>query len=65
LALLWGPVVTLSVLATGNHYVFDVAAGLLVTAAGFTAGRLTNRLRHQAANDRRTSSLAVATRSHS
>jgi membrane-associated phospholipid phosphatase len=40
LALLWGPLVTLSVLATGNHYVFDVAAGLLVTAVGFTAGRL-------------------------
>jgi membrane-associated phospholipid phosphatase len=40
LALLWGPLVTLSVLATGNHYVFDVAAGLLVTAAGFSTGRL-------------------------
>jgi membrane-associated phospholipid phosphatase len=64
LALLWGPLVTLSVLATGNHYVFDVAAGLLVTVAGFAAGRLTNRHR-QAANDRRTSSLVVATRSYS
>jgi PAP2 superfamily len=64
LALLWGPVVTLSVLATGNHYVFDVAAGLLVTAAGFAAGRLTNRHR-RAANDHRTSSLVVATRSYS
>ena len=40
LALLWGPVVTLAVVATGNHYVFDVAAGLLVTAVGFSAGRL-------------------------
>jgi hypothetical protein len=40
LALLWGPLVTLSVLATGNHYVFDVAAGLLVTAVGFSTGRL-------------------------
>jgi membrane-associated phospholipid phosphatase len=65
LALLWGPLVTLSVLATGNHYVFDVAAGLLVTGLGFWAGRLTNRHRHQAANDRRTSSLVVATRSYS
>jgi hypothetical protein len=44
LALLWGPLVTLSVLATGNHFVFDVAAGLLVTAIGFTAGRLIVRL---------------------
>lgn len=35
LALLWGPIVTLSVLATANHYVFDAAAGLLVTAIGF------------------------------
>jgi membrane-associated phospholipid phosphatase len=40
LALLWGPVVTLAVVATGNHYVFDVATGLLVTAVGFSAGRL-------------------------
>jgi membrane-associated phospholipid phosphatase len=43
LALSWGPLVTLSVLATGNHYLFDVAAGLLVTAVGFWAGRLTTR----------------------
>jgi membrane-associated phospholipid phosphatase len=44
LALLWGPLVTLAVLATGNHYVFDVLAGLLVTAAGFAAGRMRLRL---------------------
>jgi membrane-associated phospholipid phosphatase len=65
LALLWGPLVTLSVLATGNHYVFDVAAGLLVTGLGFWAGRLTNRHRHQGANDRRASSPVVAARSYS
>lgn len=35
LAALWGPVVTLTVIATANHYVFDVIAGLAVTAAGF------------------------------
>jgi hypothetical protein len=40
LALLWGPLVTLSVVATGNHYVFDIAAGLLVTGLGFAVGRL-------------------------
>jgi membrane-associated phospholipid phosphatase len=40
LALLWGPVVSLSVVATGNHYVFDIAAGLVVTALGFLAGRV-------------------------
>jgi membrane-associated phospholipid phosphatase len=39
LALLWGPIVSLSVVATGNHYVFDIAAGLVVTALGFVAGR--------------------------
>jgi membrane-associated phospholipid phosphatase len=40
LALLWGPLVSLSVVATGNHYLFDIAAGLAVTAAGFAAWRL-------------------------
>jgi membrane-associated phospholipid phosphatase len=47
LALLWGPAVTLAVVATGNHFVFDVAAGLLVTAAGFMVGRVAPRLLHQ------------------
>jgi hypothetical protein len=40
LVLLWGPLVTLAVIATGNHFVFDGAAGLIVTLAGFTAGSL-------------------------
>ena len=44
LALAWGPVVSLSVIATGNHYLFDIAAGLAVTAVGFAAGRLPERL---------------------
>lgn len=35
----WGPIVSLTVVATANHYVFDVAAGLLVTGAGFVLGR--------------------------
>jgi hypothetical protein len=39
-ALLWGPLVLLSVVATGNHFVFDAFAGLLVTAAGYGVGRL-------------------------
>jgi hypothetical protein len=38
------PTVALAVLATGNHYVFDIAAGLLVTVAGFAAARLAERL---------------------
>lgn len=40
LALLWGPVVMLSVIATGNHYVFDVAAGLLVPGLAYGATRV-------------------------
>ncbi len=39
LALMWGPIVSLSVVATGNHYVFDIAAGLAVTGLGYVAGR--------------------------
>jgi hypothetical protein len=45
LVLLWGPLVTLAVIATGNHFVFDGAAGLVVTLAGFTAGSLLPRLK--------------------
>jgi membrane-associated phospholipid phosphatase len=44
LALLWGPLVSLSVVATGNHYFFDIAAGLVVTALGYAAGRLSVHL---------------------
>ena len=39
-ALLWGPLVLLSVVATGNHFVFDAIAGLLITGAGYGAGQL-------------------------
>jgi membrane-associated phospholipid phosphatase len=46
LALLWGPLVTLAVVATGNHYLFDAAAGLAVTAAGFAAGVALPRIMH-------------------
>ena len=46
LALLWGPLVTLAVVATGNHFVFDAFAGLAVTAAGFAAGNLLPRVAH-------------------
>jgi hypothetical protein len=44
LALLWGPAVTLAVVATGNHFVVDVVAGLFVTGLGFGAGLLVNRI---------------------
>lgn len=38
LALMWGPLVALSTIATGNHFVFDVAAGLVVTLFGALIG---------------------------
>ncbi len=38
-ALLWGPLVLLTVVATGNHFVFDAVAGLAITAAGYAISR--------------------------
>ena len=35
LASAWAPLVALSTVATANHYVFDVAAGLAITALGW------------------------------
>jgi membrane-associated phospholipid phosphatase len=35
LALSWAPIVALSTVATANHYVFDVAAGVAITAVGY------------------------------
>jgi hypothetical protein len=35
LAWLWAPTVALAVVATGNHFVTDIAAGIAVTLAGF------------------------------
>jgi membrane-associated phospholipid phosphatase len=56
LALLWGPAVTLAVVATGNHFVFDVVAGVLVTGLGFCAARLISGLQA-----RTSSHIALAT----
>ena len=42
-ALLWGPVIGLAVVATGNHYVFDIAAGLVVSALGYGVGTVAAR----------------------
>jgi membrane-associated phospholipid phosphatase len=60
LALLWGPVVALSVVATGIHYLFDIAAGLVVTAAGFAAGRLPGRLAQTSLGPARRPHLAAS-----
>jgi len=38
LAWLWGPAIGLAVVATGNHYVFDIAAGVLAAALGYALG---------------------------
>jgi hypothetical protein len=47
LALCWGPLVTLAVIATGNHYFFDAVAGLIVSGLAFAAGRAVDRLIHR------------------
>jgi len=44
-ALMWGPVVALAVLATGNHYVFDIVAGVAAAGLGYGFGNLATRLR--------------------
>jgi hypothetical protein len=36
--LMWGPVIGLAVVATGNHYVFDIAAGVVAAALGYALG---------------------------
>jgi hypothetical protein len=43
LALLWGPAIGLAVVATGNHFVFDIAAGLVASAAGYGLGVAVSR----------------------
>lgn len=42
-ALLWGPTIGLAVVATGNHFVFDIVAGLAASALGYAAGRMASR----------------------
>jgi hypothetical protein len=44
LAMLWGPAIALAVVATGNHFIFDIVAGLAASAAGYAAGRLIGRV---------------------
>jgi hypothetical protein len=44
-ALLWGPLVLLTVIATGNHFVFDAIAGLAITAVGYGVGRVAATVR--------------------
>jgi membrane-associated phospholipid phosphatase len=46
--LLWGPVIGLAVMATGNHYVFDIVAGVVVSAAGYAVGLLAAKRQERA-----------------
>jgi membrane-associated phospholipid phosphatase len=43
LAWSWAPLIGLAVVATGNHFVFDIAAGLVVTVAGYVVGNAVDR----------------------
>src|SRR4051794_28062167 len=43
LALSWAPIIALAVVATGNHFFFDIAAGVLVTVAGYVTGNAVDR----------------------
>ena len=45
IALAWGPLVSVAVVATANHYIFDIAAGLAVAVAGYGVGRAIAALR--------------------
>ena len=37
---MWGPVMLLTVVATGNHFVFDAITGVAITAAGYGVHQL-------------------------
>jgi membrane-associated phospholipid phosphatase len=43
-AWLWGPVIGLAVVATGNHYVFDIAAGVVAAGLGYLLGAAVARM---------------------
>jgi hypothetical protein len=42
--LLWGPAIGLAVVATGNHYVFDIAAGVVAAGLGYLLGAAAVRM---------------------
>jgi membrane-associated phospholipid phosphatase len=47
LAWLWGPAIGLAVVATGNHYVFDIAAGVVAAGLGYLLGAAVARAKPQ------------------
>ena len=46
--LMWGPVIGLAVVATGNHYVFDIAAGVVAAGLGYLLGAAVARMKPRA-----------------
>jgi PAP2 superfamily len=42
--LLWGPAIGVAVVATGNHYVFDIAAGVVAAGLGYLLGAAVARM---------------------
>jgi hypothetical protein len=44
LALAWAPTIFLAVVATGNHYLFDIAAGIAITGVGYAMARQLPRI---------------------
>ncbi len=43
ISLMWGPIVGLAVVATGNHFVFDIAAGVVAAGLGYLLGTALTR----------------------
>ena len=58
-ALLWGPLVLLTVVATGNHFVFDAVAGLVLTAVGYAVSRAAATVRRPTTLDAGARTLGV------
>ena len=44
-SLLWGPLIALVVVATGNHFVFDAIAGIVCSVLGYGLGVMAARIR--------------------
>lgn len=44
LALAWAPTIFLAVVATGNHYILDIVAGVAITGAGYALARQLPRI---------------------
>jgi len=63
--LLWGPAIGLAVVATGNHFVFDIAAGLLASAVGYVVGTLAARAARSASSAPRRRAMARQTATES